>query len=85
MKDFAKLFRAEDIGQVLVTSGKDDDGDPAITFEVDTARGRLSVSLGYDSLENAQKALEMVDEEAALGVAREAINNSPFSALIKSE
>lgn len=82
MKDFAKLFRADDVGQVLVTVGKDDEGDPAITFEVDTAIGRLSVSLGFDSLEDAQKALEMVDEETALGVAREEINNSPFSALI---
>lgn len=85
MKDFAKLFRADDVGQALVTVGKDDDGDPAITFEVDTGGGRLSVSLGYHSIDDAQKSLEMVDEETALGIAREAINDSPFSSLTKGE
>ena len=85
MKDFAKLFRADDVGQVLVTAGKDDEGDPAITFEVDTGGGRLSVSLGYHSIDDAQKALDLIDEEAALGVARGVISHSPFSSLIKAE
>lgn len=85
MKDFAKVFRADDIGQVLVTQGKDDDGDPALTFEADTKRGRISVSLGYESTEVAQKAFELVDEEIALEAVREAINDSPFTALIKGK
>lgn len=87
MKDFAKLFRADDIGQVLVTVGKDDEGDQCVKFAFGTAAGQMEVSLGIGEVDDAEigDLLEKITEEDAIALAREAIKDSPFSSLINRE
>ena len=50
MSDFAKLFEAEGIGQILATLDENDDEDPCVTFRIpDTAGCRLQMSVGFQA------------------------------------
>lgn len=87
MKDFAKLFRADDVGQVLVTVGKDDEGDQCVKFTFGTAAGQMEVSLGIGEVDENEisHVLEKITEEDAITLARATIKDSPFSSLINRE
>lgn len=85
MSDFAKLYRAEDIGQVLVMLDSGDEG-PEIGFHFKPAGlGVCAVKLGFPDTEDgwklAEQALEKVTEEFALETVRKTMESSPISAM----
>lgn len=83
MKDFAKLFRDDEIGQVLVTQRDNEEGDPGVEFTVQTSIGKLSVNIGYQDSDMARRAFDQVDKKKALEIVRELVFDSPFAGLIE--
>lgn len=79
MSDFAKLYRADDVGQILVTLDTGDDG-PAVKFSFKPQElGVCAVSLTFEKRpdeeqwEAAKRAFAKVDEELALKTVRETL------------
>lgn len=70
MSDFAKLFRLDGVGQVLVTLAENDDGIPAVHFRIpdqDDCEIEMSMTVAgsddYDSAEGfAQNVFDAVCE-----------------------
>lgn len=84
MKDFAKLYRADDTGQVLVTIESSDEG-PELHISFRVKSGRVSVKLGFPDNDSgwdlAQKAFDEMTEETALNLAREQQQRGVFAGL----
>ena len=83
MDDFAKLFRNEEVGQVLVMLDTGDEG-PEVQFHLKPkGLGVCVIKLGFpdtdDGWEMAEEAFSKVTEEKALGIARKAISDSPIA------
>ena len=82
-QNFAALYHADDIGQVLVIIEGGDEG-PEIRFSFKPeGLGVCSVKLGFpdsdDGWEMAEEAFGKVTEETAFGIVRQAIIDSPIS------
>lgn len=82
-QNFAALYHADDIGQVLVIIEGGDEG-PEIRFSFKPeGLGVCSVKLGFpdsdDGWEMAEEAFGKVTEETAFGIVRQAISDSPIS------
>ena len=85
MQDFAKLYCADDTGQVLATVESGDEGPELhISFKI-RGMGRCTVKLGFPDSDHgcelADKALRELSEEQALALAREQQQQSPFARL----
>lgn len=83
MQDFAKLYRADDTGQVLATVEPGDEGPELhISFKIQ-GMGRCTVKLGFSDSDHgwelADKALRELTEEQALALAREQQQRGPFA------
>lgn len=84
MKDFARLYCADDTGQVLVTIESGDEG-PELQISFRMKVGRCSVKLGFPDNDSgwdlAHKALDEMTEETALNLAREQQQRGVFAGL----
>jgi hypothetical protein len=68
-KDFAKMFRHPEVGQILIQRDYDhEDGRPALvmTFWFEKAGAYATVTLGYISDEKRNKAFDLFNEELAI-------------------
>lgn len=86
--DFAKLFRADDTGQVLVVLDEGDEGpEIAISFKPE-GLGVCSVKLNFkDSDEGWQKAeheFSKIDSDAALGLVRKTLSEPNMAAMMQA-
>lgn len=84
-EDFAKLFRADDTGQVLVVLDEGDEGpEIAISFKPD-GLGVCSMKLNFkDSDEGwqaAEAAFSKIDSDAALGIVRKTLSEPHMIAI----
>lgn len=72
--DFAKLFHSPETGQVLVTTGTSDDGDPSISIALMVEGVRAVMSPTWEDTPAGEKRrderFESLDEEWAMGFAR---------------
>lgn len=89
MQDFAKLYCADDTGQVLATVESGDEGPELhISFKI-RGMGRCTVKLGFPDTDEgwdlADKALRELTEEQALALAREQQQQSPFARLASTK
>ncbi len=74
MQDFVKLFRAEDVGQVLVMKDSDDEG-PNVTISFQAKDiGMAALKLGFKDTDEGwakrDRAFELFTEDQALDAAR---------------
>lgn len=82
MEDFAKLFRFEGIGQVLVNLDEGDDGPEVRIYFRPEGLGICSTAFRFKEDENesewdkAEKAFTLVDEEIAEGIVREMLKDT---------
>lgn len=86
--DFAKLFRADDTGQVLVVLDEGDEGpEIQISFKPN-GLGVCSMNLKFnDSDEGWQKAehaFSKIDSDAALGLARKTLSEPHMAAMMQA-
>jgi len=82
-KNFAALYHADDIGQVLVMIDSGDEG-PEIRFSFKPeGLGVCSVKLGFPDTDGgwelAEHAFSEVTEEQALAIARQTITEGPLA------
>ncbi len=66
-KDFAKIYYAPEIGQILVTVNSDGT-DSDVTFQFRSSGVVASASVSFDSAEDASNAFEKLDEEAVVAM-----------------
>lgn len=81
--DFAKLYRAEDVGQVLIVLDDGEDGpEVSISFHP-KGLGVCALKLRFkdtdEGNELAEKAFSGMTEEKALGMVRNALSKTPFT------
>lgn len=88
--DFAKLFRADDTGQVLVVLDEGDEGpEIQISFKPN-GLGVCCMKLGFKDSDSGRERAEAtfrdkVDEEFALSTVRKSLANLPLAALAGEE
>lgn len=86
--DFAKLFHSPETGQVLVTTGTSDDGDPSISIALMVEGVRAVMSPGWEDSPAGEAArdarFESLDEEWAMGFAK-ALQEGGLDSLLSVE
>lgn len=63
--NFAKLFQVEEDQQVLITLGYNEDSESCLNLETEVDGIGAKMSLGFNSHEDARKALNNIDEAGA--------------------
>lgn len=83
--DFAKLFRFDDVGQVLVKLDDSEDGPEVRVYFQPKGLGVCSTAFTFkpDDLEDendkAEKAFDLIDEEKAHAIVTEVLKTIPSS------
>jgi len=82
MGDFAKLYHAEDVGQVLVLIDSGENGpEVRISFKPD-GLGICTIKLNFkdtdEGWDKAEKAFKQIDEKGAILAVKEAVKIGPF-------
>lgn len=83
MEEFAKLFKFEDIGQVLVKLDDGDDGPEVRFYFMPKGLGVCAVAMTFkadaegDQWDKAERAFAMVDETKARDIVAEALKTIP--------
>ena len=75
MSDFAKLFKADDTGQVLVLRDQNEEYLPCVVVDFSLPGvGRIATRICFDDdddgYDKADDAFDLMDEEKALSIAR---------------
>ena len=83
MKNFAKLFEFDDIGQVLITCDTLEDDQPAVLLRCGNDGVTATPSWGFEDSDEGlvlrNKLFAMIDREQAYKIAHDIISALPFN------